>query len=196
MSAKGLRLVVTGGIGSGKSTVMELLRQRGFRVVDADRLAHEVLEPGGPGFDAVAERWPTVVSDGRIDRAALAQIVFSDGEALRELEGLVHPHVRRRIVEADRDAGPEPLAVEISVPKVLPEGWTIVVVDVPEDERIARVIERGADPEDARRRVSNQPSDDEWRSLATVLLPNDADVETLRARLDAILETLDPAPVE
>ncbi len=193
MPAKELRLVVTGGIGSGKSTVTELLRRRGFRVVDADLLAREALEPGGSAFGSVARRWPEVVKGGRIDRAALAEIVFGDPEELEVLEGMVHPHVRRRLVESDAEAGQEPMAVEVSVPKVLPEGWPVVVVEAPSELRLARVVARGADREDARRRLAVQPSDEEWRSMATFVLRNDASVEELEARLDELLEALDPS---
>ncbi len=193
MPAKGLRLVVTGGIGSGKSTVTKLLRRRGFRVVDADLLAREALEPGGCAFGSVARRWPEVVKGGRIDRAALAVIVFGDPEELEVLEGMVHPHVRRRLVEEDAEAGQEPMAVEVSVPKVLPEGWPVVVVEAPREMRLARVVARGADREDARRRLAVQPSDEEWRSMATFVLRNDASVEELEARLDELLEALDPS---
>ncbi len=195
MASKGLRLVVTGGIGSGKSTVMDLLRRRGFRVVDADLLARETLEPEGAAFDAVAARWPEVVVAGEVDRAALARIVFADRRELEALEALIHPHVRRRLLELDAEAGPAPLAVEVSVPKVLPPGWPVLVVEAPVDVRVARVVERGADLEDTRRRLAHQPTDDEWRSLATFVLPNDGDVETLASRLDEVLAALEPVPL-
>ncbi len=191
MPTKGLRLVVTGGIGSGKSTVTELLRRRGFEVADADELARSTLEPGGEAFSAVARRWPAVVVDGRIDRSALADIVFSDPVELEALEELVHPLVRRRIAELDEETGVRPLAVEISVPKVLPRGWSVILVEAPEAVRIARAVERGADEDDTRRRMASQPGEHRWRSLADYVLVNDADLGTLERRLDRILEDVD-----
>ncbi|MBJ7454104.1 MAG: dephospho-CoA kinase, partial [Blastococcus sp.] len=96
-----LRIGLTGGIGSGKSTVAGLLASRGAVVVDADRIAREVVEPGTPGLAAVAEAFGegVLAADGSLDRPALAAIVFSDPEARARLDGIVHPLVRERSVE-------------------------------------------------------------------------------------------------
>ena len=92
-----LRVIVSGGIGSGKTTVLRLLERLGAVVVEADRIGHEVLEPGGASYDAVATRWPSVVVEGRIERSLLAAIVFSDLEQLALLESLTHPAIRDEI---------------------------------------------------------------------------------------------------
>jgi dephospho-CoA kinase len=158
--------VVTGGIGSGKSTVRRALEEMGAVTIDADRVGHSVLEPGGAAFDAVAERWPQAVSDGRIDRTTLGGIVFADPEALSELEALTHPAIGREIGRLVDNAGDAVVVVEISVPKdLVGAGWLhTVVADLPTDERRRRLIERGMEPEDVDRRMAAQPSRDAWRA--------------------------------
>ncbi|MBA2337236.1 MAG: dephospho-CoA kinase, partial [Acidimicrobiia bacterium] len=106
------RVVVTGPIGSGKSVVAALLRQRGATVIDADTLGHAVLGPGGEAFGAVAARWPSVVVDGGIDRSRLAALVFADRTQLEVLQALTHPAIVARIEAAVGDAD-EVVAVEM-----------------------------------------------------------------------------------
>lgn len=183
--------MVTGGIGSGKSTVTRLLGRLGFRVVDADQLARETLEPGGDALSAVAARWPEATVDGAVDRGKLASIVFTDEEALRELEAYIHPLVRRRIAEYDELAGSDPLAVEVSVPTdLVGPGWLVVVVDAPEELRRRRLEERGMDPADVDRRLRSQPGRQEWLGLADFVLRNDGDEERLRSQVEALVERL------
>lgn len=192
MIRRGLRLVLTGGIGAGKSTVAEALRRHGVEVVDADRLGHAALEPGGDAYAEVARTWPQVVVEGRIDRSLLADVVFHDGQALRFLESLVHPAVRRRVAEADHAAGEKPLAVEVSVPAVLPgdDGWTVVVVRAPESLRRRRLEGRGMSPADVSRRMAAQPDAASWRRLADFVLDNDTGEEDLESRVVDLLEAL------
>ena len=90
-------LVLSGGIGSGKSTVGRRLAERGMAVIDADEVGHRVLEPDGAAFDEVAQRWPEVVSEDSIDRTALGRVVFGDAAQLRELEAITHPAIRAEI---------------------------------------------------------------------------------------------------
>ena len=97
MSDRQVRVLLTGGIGAGKSSVGELLRARGALVIDADEIGHQVLEPGGEAFDRVAETWPSVVVDGVIDRRKLADIVFGDPVELRRLEEFTHGAIREKI---------------------------------------------------------------------------------------------------
>ncbi|HHC08106.1 MAG TPA: dephospho-CoA kinase [Actinobacteria bacterium] len=186
------RVVLSGGIGSGKSTVAELLARRGWRVVAADRLGHEVLEPGGEAHAEVARRWPSVVVDGRIDRARLARIVFADPDALAELEALTHPAIGRRIRRLVAEAGDVPVVVEVPVlaPELVDPTWTRVYVDAPEELRLARAVARGGDPDDVRRRMAAQPSASEWRRWADLVIENRGSLDDLEASVDELVAEL------
>jgi dephospho-CoA kinase len=159
--------ILTGGIGSGKSTIRRQLESMGVAAIDADSIAHQVYEPDGPAFAAIAHRWPEVVVEGRVDRSALAGIVFADPAALAELEAIVHPEVALTILR-QIDAGPaEDVVVELSVPHDLlgvGESMTIIA-DLDDRERLRRLVARGMDPHDVARRMSRQPSRAEWRRL-------------------------------
>jgi dephospho-CoA kinase len=173
VAVTGPRILLTGGIGSGKSSVGRILEARGLRVVDADRLGHEALAPGGGAFDEVAARWPQVVVDGVIDRGRLAAVVFADPEQLAELEAMVHPVVLERIERISREVGEQPLVVEVSVPKLIRHlGWTVVAVDAPEELRRARLVARGMAAEDMARRMAAQPTREEWLAMADVVIDN------------------------
>ena len=121
-------IVVAGGLGSGKSTVAAMLAAKGATTIEADRIGHEVLEPGGPAFVAVAERWPVVVVDGAIDRQRLAAIVFSDLEQLQELESITHPAIGAEIARRAHAAAGSPVVVELPVPAIVAPDWTWIVV--------------------------------------------------------------------
>jgi dephospho-CoA kinase len=197
VAVTGPRILLTGGIGSGKSTVGRILEGRGLRVVDADRLGHAALAPGGGAFDEAAARWPQVVVDGVIDRGRLAAIVFADPEELAALEAMVHPVVVERIERISREVAEGALVVEMSVPKLIRRlGWTVVVVDAPDEVRRARLIARGMAPEDVERRMAVQPSREEWLAMADVVVDNSGGLDELgqvgtdaefAARLDAAL---------
>ncbi len=158
--------VLTGGVGSGKSTILQTLERLGAVTIDADRVGHAVLEPDGPAFEAVADRWPSVVVDGRVDRAALAEIVFSDLSELRALEAISHPAITADIVQHIAEAGDAVVVIEVSVPRdLVGVGWNrTIVADLGTDERVRRLVERGMDEADVRRRMANQPSRDGWRA--------------------------------
>jgi dephospho-CoA kinase len=158
--------VVTGGIGSGKSTITETLGELGAEIIDADRLGHDILDPDGPAFHPVAERWPSVVEDGRVDRSRLGRIVFSDPEALRELEAITHPAIAAEIARGIADAGDVTVVVEVSVPKdIVGAGWLrTIVADLEDDERRERLVARGMNDDDIERRMAAQPSRDGWRA--------------------------------
>ena len=190
MSRTPPRVVVTGGIGSGKSLVCSLLAEWGVAVIDADQLGHEVLAPGGEAFDQVSVRWPQVVSDGKIDRTALGGIVFSDPSQLSELVALTHPHIRARMFrEVDRYPQ-RPVAVEISAPsdRVTPN-WPVLVVD--SDPRMIRkrLRGRGMSETDIRKRMASQPSRQEWLEMADRVIPN-------RSGRDALAEEVKRAALE
>nr|WP_204261243.1 dephospho-CoA kinase [Blastococcus saxobsidens] len=180
-----MRIGLTGGIGSGKSTVSALLAERGAVVVDADRIAREVLAPGTPGLAAVVTEFgPEVVTpDGSLDRAALAAIVFSDDAARRRLDGLVHPLVRRRTAELVA-AAPDDSVVVNDVPLLVETGQAgsydlVLVVEADVETRITRLVGRGLTEADARARIAAQATDEQRRAAADVVLDNSGTPERL-----------------
>jgi dephospho-CoA kinase len=185
-----LRIGLTGGIGSGKSTVAGLLAARGARIVDADRIAREVVEPGTPGLEAVAAAFgPGVLTpDGALDRPALAAVVFADAEARRRLDGIVHPLVRARAAEVVAAAPPDAVVVQ-DVPLLVETGQAgsydlVLVVEADLDTRVRRLVGRGVSEEDARARIAAQATDEQRRAVADVVLDNSGTVEELEAQVE------------
>lgn len=187
-----IRMAVSGGIGSGKSAAGALLAERGFIVIDADRVGHSLLEAGHPVAERVAARWPQAATpDGGADRGILGGIVFADPEQLRELEEMTHPEIGRIIRDRAAAAGESPVAAELPVPgDLLGEGWLRVVVDAPKATRRARLLERGMTGEDIARRMAVQPTRAQWRAAADCLLPNHADLPALAREVDRLLARL------
>jgi len=182
-----IRLVISGGIGSGKSTVAARLRELGAAVIEADVIGHEVLEVGGAAHDAVAQRWPTVVTDGLIDRSALAEIVFADMAQLRDLEAITHPAIAGEISRLVAAARTPIVAVELPIRSgVAGPGWIRVVVEAPEDIRVRRAVARGGVEADVLRRVAAQPSNDEWRAEADHVVINNGTRAELIGAVDAL----------
>lgn len=176
--------MLTGGIGSGKSAVAARLAARGAEVLAADATGHAVLEPGGEAFAAVAARWPAVVVAGRIDRGALARIVFADAAARRELEALTHPAIAARL--AARVAVSRAAVLVIELPLLVDlvgEGWPRVVVDAPVGVRRARLVARGMDADDIEARLGAQPARDEWLAAADFVVDNGGDLDQLEAEV-------------
>jgi dephospho-CoA kinase len=185
-----LRIGLTGGIGSGKSTVAGLLAARGARIVDADRIAREVVEPGTPGLEAVAAAFGhgVLTPDGALDRPALAAVVFADAEARRRLDGIVHPLVRARAAEVVAAAPPDAVVVQ-DVPLLVETGQAgsydlVLVVEADLDTRVRRLVGRGVSEEDARARIAAQATDDQRRAVADVVLDNSGTVEELEAQVE------------
>lgn len=191
-----LRVGLTGGIGSGKSVVATMFGEMGARIIDADVIAREVVEPGLPAFREIAKRFPAAIgSAGRIDRPALASIVFGDAAALAELNAIVHPRVRARAALLEREARHGDVVVHV-IP-LLFEGdyWKTcdrtVVVIAPDDERIARVVARDGTTRDAvLARMAAQIAPREAADRADYVIRNDVDLGELRARTTAVYDDL------
>jgi dephospho-CoA kinase len=191
-----LRIGLTGGIGSGKSTVAARFAELGALVIDADVLAREVVEPGTPGLSAVVSRFGDGVlrPDGSLDRPALAKLVFDDPPALAALNAIVHPLVAARRAELMADAGPDAVVVS-DVPLLVETGMAgdfdaVVVVEAPLSDRLARLAARGMAEAEARARIARQASDEERRAVATVLLDNSGSRDELARQVDAAWERL------
>jgi dephospho-CoA kinase len=184
-----LRIGLTGGIGSGKSTVAGLLAERGAVIVDADRIAREVVEPGTPGLAAVVEAFgeSVVSADGSLDRPALAAVVFADPAARARLDAIVHPLVRERAVQLTAEAEPDAVLVN-DVPLLVETGQAgsydlVLVVEADLDTRLARLVQRGVSEEDARARMAAQANDEQRRAVADVVLDNSGDLDQLTAQV-------------
>ena len=204
-----MRLIgLTGNIASGKSTVMALLRELGAVTVDADKLVHQLMEPDTPVTQAIAEVFGPEVLDerGAVNRKALAAIVFRDPAALRRLEAIVHPAVRRAIREEIarwRAAPNPPPALVVEAVKLVEGGqhemydslW--VVVADPEVQRQRLVERRGLSPEEAEARLAAQPPLEPKLKLADVIIVNNGSLEELRRQVvDAWQKTLAKAQEE
>lgn len=184
---------LTGGIGSGKSTVASALEERGAAIIDADRIAREVVEPGGAAYTALVERFGVGVlqEDGRLDRQALADIVFQDPEALDDLNKITHPAIGAVVAERIASAGRTHDVVVVDIPllsittKANIGFDAVIVVDVPEETAVRRLVEqRGFKEEDARARIAAQISREERRALADVVIDNSGDRSALEAQID------------
>ena len=191
---------LTGGIASGKSAVAARLGEHGAGVVDADKIAREVVEPGTPALRRIVKEFgPGVIApDGSLDRAALGAIVFADEGARRILNGITHPAVRelshRRFAEA---AAADPDAIVVYDVPLLSEARgadefdVVVVVSAPEETRIERMVSlRGMSREEATRRIRSQVPDEERRALADILIESGGTLEETLARADEVWDEL------
>lgn len=185
---------LTGGIGSGKSTVARLLDRHGAVVIDADQLGREAVATGTEGFRRVVDTFGSEIvrPGGDLDRTALAAIVFRDPERKAALEAIVHPEVARLFAERlepyrDTDAVVvyvTPLLVELGLS---PAFDVVVVVTASPHLRVSRVAsDRGLDPDDVRRRMAAQASDEHRAEVADVLLDNDGTLAELEAQVDRL----------
>jgi dephospho-CoA kinase len=188
---------LTGGLGSGKSTVSTLLAERGALILDADAFARDAVRAGTPGFDRVVARFGAdlVAPDGELDRAALAAIVFNDEAALRDLEAIVHPEVRRMIEQGVSDNAATDRVVVLVNPLLIEMGThrdcdVVVVVSASPETQLERVIARGMDRQDAEARMANQLPVDERAAHADVLLDNDGGLAELERQVDRLWATL------
>ena len=190
---------LTGGIASGKTAAGRRFAELGIPVIEADRLGHEALAPGGVAEEAVMEAFGAmIVTDGQIDREKLGAKVFSDTSALETLNALVHPAVREEIARqcgALLDAAHRAAIIEAALHaengEVGEELRGLILVHCPEEERLRRLVElRGMDEEEARRRIAAQTPPEQKIHLAEWLIRNDADLEELHRQVDRVAEEL------
>ncbi|MEO9236580.1 MAG: dephospho-CoA kinase [Jatrophihabitantaceae bacterium] len=186
-----LRIGLTGGIGSGKSTAAARFAELGAVVIDADALARQALATGSPGLAAVVERFGAGLldADGNLDRARLGSLVFGDPAALADLNAIVHPIVAQRSAELMAAADSDSVIVydvALLVENQLAAGFdAVVVVEAPLPARLSRLLVRGLDDQSARARIAAQASDEQRRAVAGVLLDNAGTVAELATQVDA-----------
>lgn len=192
-----MRVGLTGGVASGKSTVSAMLRELGAVVIDADLLARQVVARGTPGLAEVVAAFGTEVLDerGEMDRPRVASIVFADEAARRRLEAIIHPRVREEsaLIEAQAPAG---AVVVHDIPLLAESGMAaafdaVVVVDAPAELQVQRMVEqRGMTTEEAEARIAAQATREQRRAVATHVIDNTGSLEDLRRRVVEVYEQL------
>lgn len=192
---------LTGGIGSGKSSVSILLAQRGAIIIDADVIVREVQEPGSPVIQKLAEAFGegVIADDGRLDRQAVAQIVFTDPDALKKLNAIVHPAVgsemNRRILEQRTTENIVILDIPLLTENPREGLQARIVVDVPEEIQVQRLVQfRGFDEADARARMSRQATREQRLANADFVVDNSGSPDDLPGQVDALWIWLQALP--
>ncbi len=192
---------LTGGIGSGKSTVSDLLAAHGAVVIDADAVVRQVQQPGSPALAKMAERFgaKVIAADGSLDRGAVAAAVFSDPQALSDLNAIVHPAVRREMDRRVAAYAATDRVVVLDIPLLTEhprEGLQgIIVVDVPEELQVRRLVEhRGFSEADARSRIVAQASRADRLATASVVVDNSGSRDDLAAQIDAVWRWVEQLP--
>lgn len=192
-----VRVGLTGGVASGKSTVAAMFRDLGAVVIDADLLAREVVAPGTEGLaEVVAAFGPEVLTaSGELDRPVLGKIVFGDEAARRELEAIIHPRVRERGARLEAEAGPDAVVIH-DIPLLAETGQAstfdaVVVVDVPVETQVERMVTlRGMSRDEAEARIAAQATREARRAVATYVIENTGTTEDLRDRVTEVFEAL------
>jgi dephospho-CoA kinase len=200
---------LTGGIGSGKSTVAALLVARGGVVIDADLIARQVVEPGTPALAQLVERFGGDILDesGELVRSRLAEKAFVDAQSRLDLEAITHPAIGAEFLRQLGECGPDSIVIH-DVPllaeshrkareggaKTLPEYEFVIVVEAPLETRLERLEARGIPRDDAQRRIAQQASDEDRRGLATWVVDNSGDLAHLEAQVDTIWKHLTTQP--
>lgn len=194
-----LAVGLTGGIGSGKSSVADLLVARGAVLIDADRIAREVVVPGGPAYSPLVERFGRAIlaGDGTIDRAALAAVAFADATALGDLNAITHPAIGAVMAERRAALEETDAVVLLDVPLLTPAHRdlltldVVLVVDCDPDTALARLVEqRGMDPADARARMAAQATRQERLAGADLVVDNGGTRDQLEAEVDRVWRDL------
>ncbi|HEY8532454.1 MAG TPA: dephospho-CoA kinase [Micromonospora sp.] len=188
-----LKVGLTGGIGAGKSAVAARLAAHGAVIIDADRIAREVVAPGTDGLREIVEAFgaDVLAPDGTLNRPALAALVFRDEAARRRLERITHPRIRARSDQLAAAAPPDAVVVH-DVPLLVESGTAatyhlVIVVEAPQEIRIARLVQdRGMTRAQAIARIATQATDAERRAVADVILHNDGTLADLAAQVDAL----------
>jgi dephospho-CoA kinase len=197
-----IEIGLTGGIGSGKSTVADRLVARGAVLIDADRIVRELQRSGEPVFAAMVERWgdAVVAADGELDRGAVAAIVFADEDELKALNDIVHPAVGAEMVRRRAEVDGTDAIVVLDIPLLVrADGESIadqyadlagiVVVDIDPELAVSRLVaQRGFDEEDARSRIANQASRDARNAVADRVIDNSGDLASLERQIDEVWE--------
>ena len=191
-----MKVGLTGGIGAGKSTVADLFSQKGAVVIRSDELARQVIEPQTPGFQQVIDRFgkDLLNAEGHIDRAKLAQIVFKDDAALKDLENIIHPLVRSKTNQIIDQHTSETIIVN-EIPLLLEKKMEslfdfLVIVISSEKNRLERLAHRGLTAEQATARMAKQVSDEQRKAAADFLIVNDGNLDQLEADVEKIWQTL------
>ena len=192
-----LKVGLTGGIGAGKSEVSRLLVEHGAVLIDADRIAREVVAPGTPGLAAVVEAFgeDVLAADGSLDRPRLGSIVFADPERLAVLNSIVHPLVGARSRELEETAAEDAVVVH-DVPLLTENGLAplydvVIVVDASPETQLDRLVRlRGMSEEDARARMAAQATREQRRAIADIVIDNDVPLDELRRRVKDVWEDL------
>ncbi|MFD4999205.1 dephospho-CoA kinase [Streptomyces buecherae] len=192
-----LKLGLTGGIGAGKSEVSRLLASYGAVVIDSDKIAREVVEPGTPGLAAVVAEFGEEIldSEGRLDRPKLGSIVFADPQRLAALNAIVHPLVRDRSAELESEAGADSIVVH-DVPLLTENGLAplfdlVLVVDASPQTQLDRLVRlRGMTEEEARSRMAAQATREQRKAVADLIVDNDGPLEALEPQVRKVWEQL------
>ncbi len=192
-----MRVGLTGGVASGKSTVSTMLAELGAIVVDSDAIAREVVEPGTEGLAAVVEAFgeEILTEDGRLDRPKLGAIVFADEERRKVLEGILHPLIGARSAALVEAAGPDDLVIH-DIPLLVEAGIAgtfdaVVVVDAPVELQVERMLrDRGWTREDAESRIAAQATREDRLAAATYVIENTGSLDDLRARVQEVYDAL------
>ncbi|MFI6767683.1 dephospho-CoA kinase [Streptomyces sp. NPDC050355] len=192
-----VKVGLTGGIGAGKSEVSRLLSSYGAVIVDADKIAREVVEPGTPGLAAVVEEFGdgVLTPEGTLDRPKLGGIVFSDPERLKALNAIVHPLVGARSADLEASAGPDAVVVH-DVPLLTENGLAplydlVVVVDAAPQTQLDRLVRlRGMAEDEAKSRMAAQATRAQRLAVADLVIDNDGPLEALEPQVRAVWERL------
>ncbi|MDQ0747723.1 dephospho-CoA kinase [Streptomyces africanus] len=185
-----LKVGLTGGIGAGKSEVSRLLVERGAVLIDADRIAREVVAPGTPGLAAVVEAFgeEVLTADGSLDRPRLGSIVFADEAKLATLNAIVHPLVGARSRELEEAAADDAVVVHdvplLTENRLAPLYDVVIVVEASPETQLDRLLRlRGMTEEDARARMAAQATREQRREIADIVIDNDVPLEDLERRV-------------
>lgn len=187
---------LTGGIGAGKSTVAQLFEERGVPIVDADAIARDVVTPGEPALAELVEHFGDSIlgADGELNRGKLAEVAFADAESHEALNAIMHPAISAETSKRIDALRGEHSVIVHDVPLLVEAGLAgnydlTVLVDTPAQIRLQRLTElRGMDPEDAKKRIAAQATDEQRRAACDVALDNSGDIEHLRAQFEEMWE--------